>query len=104
MTTKRTELAQAREEHAQLGEEIAAHDRSYYQDDAPKISDADYDALRRRYEALEAKFPQLADDKSLSKKVGAAPAEKFAKIAHAVPMLSLGNIFPRRNFGNSSLA
>ncbi|WP_294540777.1 NAD-dependent DNA ligase LigA [uncultured Rhodoblastus sp.] len=93
MTTKRTALAQARDEHARLGEEIAAHDRAYYREDAPKISDAEYDALRRRYEALEAQFPQLADDKSLSKKVGAAPSEKFAKIVHAVPMLSLGNIF-----------
>ena len=98
MTTKKTELVQARDEHAKLGEEIAAHDRAYYQDDAPKISDAEYDALRRRYEALEARFPQLADDKSLSKKVGAAPAEKFAKIAHVVPMLSLGNIFSDEDF------
>jgi DNA ligase (NAD+) len=98
MMTKKDELAQAREQHAQLGEEIAAHDRAYYQDDAPKISDADYDALRRRYEALEAQFPQLSDEKSLSKKVGAAPAEKFAKITHAVPMLSLGNIFSDEDF------
>jgi DNA ligase (NAD+) len=98
MTTKKTELVQARDEHARLGEEIAAHDRAYYQDDAPKISDAEYDALRRRYEALEARFPQLADDKSLSKKVGAAPVEKFAKIAHVVPMLSLGNIFSDEDF------
>jgi DNA ligase (NAD+) len=98
MTTRKKELTQARDEHARLGGEIAAHDRAYYQDDAPKISDADYDALRRRYEALETKFPQLADDKSLSKKVGAAPAEKFAKIAHAVPMLSLGNIFSDEEF------
>ncbi len=93
MTTKEGELAQAREEHARLGAEIAAHDRAYYQEDAPKISDAEYDALRRRYLALEAQFPQLADEASLSKKVGAAPVEKFAKIAHAVAMLSLGNIF-----------
>ena len=80
-------------EHARLGEEIAAHDRRYYQDDAPTISDADYDALRRRYEALEAEFPQLATKDSLARKVGAAPAEKFAKLKHAVPMLSLGNVF-----------
>jgi DNA ligase (NAD+) len=91
-------LDRAREEHRKLGEEIAAHDRAYYQDDAPKISDADYDALRRRYEALEARFPQLANETSLSKKVGAAPAEKFAKITHAAPMLSLGNIFADADF------
>ena len=84
---------EARAEHARLGEEIAAHDRRYYQDDAPTISDADYDALRRRYEALEAEFPRLATKESLTGKVGAAPAEKFAKLKHAVPMLSLGNVF-----------
>jgi DNA ligase (NAD+) len=86
-------LEAARAEHARLGAEIAAHDRRYYEDDAPTISDADYDALRRRYTALEAAFPALADAQSLSRKVGAAPAEKFAKVRHAVPMLSLGNIF-----------
>ena len=91
--TKKPDLAQARAEHARIGEEIAGHDRAYYQDDAPKISDADYDALRRRYGELEALYPELAGADSLSRKVGAAPAEKFAKITHAVPMLSLGNIF-----------
>ena len=91
--SKSDELARAREEHSRLGEEIAAHDRAYYQNDAPIVSDAEYDALRRRYEALEARFPELAGADSLSRKVGAAPAEKFAKITHAVPMLSLGNIF-----------
>ena len=96
--TKKQSLAQAREEHQRLGAEIAAHDSAYYQEDAPKISDADYDALRRRYEALEAQFPRLVNENSLSKKVGAAPAEKFAKIAHAVPMLSLGNIFSDEDF------
>jgi DNA ligase (NAD+) len=87
------EFSRAREEHQKLGEDIAAHDRAYYQNDAPVVSDAEYDLLRRRYEALEARFPELAGEGSLSKKVGAAPAEKFAKITHAVPMLSLGNIF-----------
>ena len=91
--SKQTNFESARAEHRKLGEEIAAHDRAYYQQDAPVVSDAEYDALRRRYEALEKLFPQLADEESLSRKVGAAPAEKFAKIAHAVPMLSLGNIF-----------
>jgi len=86
-------LAAARAEHARLGAEIAEHDRRYHGEDAPIISDADYDALRRRYSALEEAFPALADAQSLSRKVGAAPAEKFAKARHAVPMLSLGNIF-----------
>ena len=84
---------EASAEHARLGEEIAEHDRRYYQEDAPVVSDADYDALRRRYEALEKRFPQLATPESLTRKVGAAPAEKFAKLRHAVPMLSLGNVF-----------
>lgn len=83
----------ARAEHARLHEEIAAHDRRYYQDDAPTISDADYDALRRRYEALENAFPELATPESLTKKVGARPSEKFTRVKHAVPMLSLGNVF-----------
>ncbi len=85
--------AQARCEHARLEKEIAAHDRRYYGEDAPTVSDAEYDALRRRYEALEAAYPELLTPESLTKKVGAAPAEKFAKIRHRVPMLSLGNIF-----------
>ena len=83
----------ARAEHARLGAEIAEHDRRYHGEDAPVISDADYDALRRRYVELEAAFPALADAESLSRKVGAAPSEKFAKVRHRVPMLSLSNIF-----------
>jgi DNA ligase (NAD+) len=83
----------ARLEHSRLADEIAEHDRRYYQDADPAISDAEYDALRQRYEALEKAFPELASDASLTKKVGAAPAEKFAKIRHVVRMLSLGNVF-----------
>ncbi|RBP05071.1 DNA ligase (NAD+) [Roseiarcus fermentans] len=89
----------ARAEHARLGAEIAEHDRRYYREDAPTVSDADYDDLRRRYQALEATFPELADADSLSKKVGAAPSEKFAKVRHAVPMLSLSNIFADEEVG-----
>ena len=86
-------LAKARAEHARLGAEIAEHDRRYHGEDAPTISDAEYDELRRRYTALEAAFPQLAEANSANRKVGAPPSEKFAKVRHAVPMLSLGNIF-----------
>ncbi len=92
-TTPSADLDTAREEHARLGAEIAEHDRRYHQEDAPTLSDAEYDALRRRYDALEKAHPELADAQSLSRKVGAAPSEKFAKVAHAVPMLSLGNVF-----------
>jgi DNA ligase (NAD+) len=86
-------LAKAREEHARLQAEIAEHDRRYHGEDAPIISDAEYDALRRRYTALEDEFPKLANADSANRKVGAAPSEKFAKVRHRVPMLSLGNIF-----------
>ena len=84
---------EAKAEHARLEAEISGHDRLYYQQDAPKISDAVYDALRRRYEAIEARFPALRTQTSLSRRVGAAPAAKFAKVRHAVPMLSLANAF-----------
>ena len=84
---------EAKAEHARLEGEIAGHDRLYYQHDAPKISDAEYDALRRRYEAIEVRFPALRTPGSLSQRVGAAPAAKFAKVRHAVPMLSLANAF-----------
>jgi DNA ligase (NAD+) len=86
-------LAKAREEHTRLQAEIAEHDRRYHGEDAPTISDAEYDALRRRYTALEEAFPGLASADSANRKVGAAPSEKFAKVRHRVPMLSLGNIF-----------
>jgi DNA ligase (NAD+) len=84
---------QAKAEHARLAEDIAGHDWRYYQDDAPTVSDAEYDALRRRYGAIEARFPQLATRESLTQRVGAAPAARFAKVRHAVPMLSLDNAF-----------
>ena len=81
----------ARDQHAQLSAEIARHDLAYHQDDAPNISDGDYDALRRRLEALEREHPDLKSAASTS--VGAPPQEKFGKVPHAVPMLSLGNLF-----------
>src|ERR1700684_774257 len=83
----------ARVEHARLEAEIAGHDRRYYQDDAPSVSDAAYDALRQRYNAIEARFPQLRTLESLTQRVGAAPSARFAKVRHAVPMLSLDNAF-----------
>ena len=87
-------LAKARAEHARLEAEIAEHDRRYHGLDAPIISDAEYDALRRRYTALEEAFPATRRRRiPLNRKVGAAPSEKFAKVRHRVPMLSLGNIF-----------
>jgi DNA ligase (NAD+) len=84
---------QARTELKQLTVEIAEHDRRYYQDDAPVISDADYDALRQRNIAIEARFPALARRDSPSTKVGAKPAGRFRKVRHSTPMLSLDNAF-----------
>ena len=84
---------QAKAEHARLEAEIRKHDQAYYQKDAPVVSDAEYDALRRRYEAIEDTFPSLRTLESLSRKIGAAPARGFAKVRHAVPMLSLQNAF-----------
>jgi DNA ligase (NAD+) len=83
--------SQARAELARLAAEIAAHDKRYYQEDAPTISDAQYDALRRRNEEIEARFPELVRADSPSRRIGAQPAQKFAKVRHTVPMLSLGN-------------
>ncbi|GJD90598.1 DNA ligase [Methylobacterium hispanicum] len=83
----------ARAEHAALSERIAEADRLYYQEDAPEITDAEYDRLRRRLEGIEARFPDLAGTGVASASVGAKPSEKFAKVRHAVPMLSLGNAF-----------
>src|ERR1700685_3083658 len=84
---------QAKTEHARLQAEIAGHDRRYYQEDAPTVSDAAYDALRRRYNAIEARFPQLRTTESLTQRVGAAPSARFAKVRHAGPMLPLHHAF-----------
>jgi len=83
----------ARDELAWLAEEIGRHDRLYYTDAAPEISDADYDALRRRNMGIEARFPELIRADSPSRRIGAAPATGFAKVTHSRPMLSLENAF-----------
>jgi len=87
----------AKAQHKKLVREIAAHDRAYYQDDAPKISDADYDKLRKELDELEHKYPDLVTAQSPSRKVGAAPSKGFKKVRHAVPMLSLSNVFSRED-------
>lgn len=84
---------EAAAELERLAAEIVRHDKLYYQKDAPEISDAEYDRLRVRNSAIEARFPELVRDDSPSMRVGAAPAEKFGKVRHRAPMLSLDNAF-----------
>ncbi|MGB8313048.1 MAG: NAD-dependent DNA ligase LigA [Aestuariivirga sp.] len=86
-------LAEAKAELKRLAAEIAEHDVRYHQQDAPTISDASYDKLRQRNAALEERFPELVLADTPSKRVGAAPQEKFGKVQHRVPMLSLANGF-----------
>ena len=82
---------QAASELKELAERIAYHDRLYYGKDQPEITDADYDALRRRNDAIEARFPHLILPDSPSRRVGAEPSAGFRKIRHAIPMTSLEN-------------
>ena len=95
---ERLSETEAAGEHARLAAEIAGHDRAYHEQDAPVVSDAEYDALRQRLAALEARFPKLAAADGPAYRVGAAPAVGFAKVRHAVPMLSLDNAFDRDDF------
>ena len=89
---------QAADELEKLAAEIARHDRAYYQQDAPLISDAEYDALRRHNAEIEARFPELIRPDSPSRRVGAAPEGGFAKVRHREPMLSLDNVFDEADF------
>ena len=85
--------AEAAEELTWLADTLAAHDIAYFQEDAPKVSDAEYDALKRRNAEIEALFPDLIRENSPSLKVGAAASAQFSPVEHGVPMLSLDNAF-----------
>ncbi|MDE3060168.1 MAG: NAD-dependent DNA ligase LigA [Pseudomonadota bacterium] len=87
----RSRKSEAGKEWQKLADAIRHHDRLYYQKDAPEISDAEYDALRRRLEELEREFPELQTQDSPTQTVGAPPLETFAKVRHTIPMLSLNN-------------
>jgi DNA ligase (NAD+) len=89
---------EAAAELARLAEAIARADAAYYGRDAPEITDAEYDALRRRNAEIEARFPSLVRPDSPSRRVGAAPVSGFAKLRHRAPMLSLGNVFDAGEF------
>ena len=84
---------QAASELERLAADIATHDRLYHAEDKPVISDAEYDALRLRNAAVEARFPSLVREDSPSRGVGATPSATFAPVQHARPMLSLDNVF-----------
>ena len=91
---------QAKAEIAELAKQIDAANAAYFQDDAPVISDAEYDTLKRQLMALEAAHPDLARLDSPTGKVGATPADGFGKVRHRVPMLSLGNAFSDEDVGD----
>ena len=89
--------ARANVELKRLALELEGHDKRYYQDDAPSVTDAEYDALRQRYNAIEKRFPEFVTSDSPSQKIGAQPSGRFAKVRHAVPMLSLDNAFAEQD-------
>ncbi len=92
---------EAKEEIARLVAEIEKHNELYYNNDAPQITDAEYDALRKKLENLESKFPELTAKDSPTKTVGApVKNSSFAKVKHKIPMLSLSNVFDREEVGD----
>src|SRR4030095_13334315 len=85
---------------AELRREIEKHDRLYYEEAAPTISDRDYDRLYKELVDLEAEFPNLVTPDSPTQRVSGAPLQAFAQIAHRVPMLSLDNTYSEDEIAN----
>ncbi len=88
----------ARQEHEKLAERIRYHDAKYYNDDAPEITDAEYDELRQKLESLERDYPDLITADSPTQNVGSKPSEGFQKVEHRQSMLSLSNVFTEEDF------
>ena len=92
------DLEDAKARHAELVKKIKQADVEYYQNDAPSLSDADYDSLRRELEKIEAKNPELITKDSPTQNVGVTPSQGFKKVKHALPMLSLSNVFSEEEY------
>jgi DNA ligase (NAD+) len=97
MTLFDLDMEEVRAKHKKLAAEIAAHDKRYHGEDAPIISDAEYDALRKKLNDLEQQFPELVSQDSPSQKIGATPSKGFSKVTHSQQMLSLGNAFAKED-------
>uniref|UniRef100_UPI003D81AC06 DNA ligase LigA-related protein n=1 Tax=Trichloromonas sp. TaxID=3069249 RepID=UPI003D81AC06 len=98
MPTHQSDRTEAVTRHARLSAELHRHNRLYHILDRPEISDAEYDRLFRELLELERAWPELVTPDSPSQQIGAAPAEKFSPVAHAVPMLSLKNVKSEAEF------
>src|SRR5213594_4256202 len=94
------EKAQAAKRIAELRAQIREHDRRYYEEAAPVISDREYDRLYRELVDLEGQFPDLITPDSPTQRVGGKPLEAFAQIAHRLPMLSLDNTYSEEEVAN----
>src|SRR5579859_7245154 len=93
MSTPRERSAALKERAATLRAELERHNRLYYVEDAPEITDAEYDRLFRELQTLEAEHPELVAPDSPTQRVGGAPLAQFAEVAHRTPMLSINNAF-----------
>src|SRR5216117_257041 len=87
---------QAAKRVAQLRREIEEHNRRYYEESAPAISDREYDRLYKQLVDLETEFPGLISDDSPTQRVGGKPLKAFAQVTHRLPMLSLDNTYSEK--------